>query len=124
MMKKFVHKILPCEAMWHEDKKTIVTMVQVNLFNETIIRPVKDILSSQDREEVIEKDWISNAWKEYEEFWTTNGYEEFREIIEKHAPKLKKITKKEVWDFFRNNWYNPTIQWNTYWFLKEHNLLS
>ena len=59
MMRKFVHKILPCEAMWHEDKKTIVTMVQVNLFNETIIRPVKDILSSQDREEVIEKDWIT-----------------------------------------------------------------
>jgi len=86
--------------------------------------PPELIENSQDRQEVIDRDWISNAWKEYEECWTTNGYEEFREIIKKHVPQANKFTKKEVWDFFRNNWYNPTIQWNTYWFLKEHNLLS
>lgn len=54
------------------------------------------IENSSDREEVVEKDWISNAWKEYEECWTTNGYEEFREIIGKHVPKVKKFTRDDV----------------------------
>ena len=112
--------------MWHEDKKTIVTMVQVNLFNETIIRPVKDILSSQDREEVIEKDWITIL---FENLDTWNKYEDFRERVLRFAPKQVKITNSDIVQrVFKNledEWQDRfLVIWALTNFLREKDIYS
>lgn len=68
MTKTYKHKTLPCVAMRHEDENTVVSMVQVNLFNKSIIRPVKDIENSSDRIEVVEKYWVEMCVDEIFEY--------------------------------------------------------
>lgn len=127
MMRKFKHSTLGWIAeektngdyrIYKQEKwlqKDIMDFVHCNLF-----------VDSQDREEVIEDDWISNAWKEYEEYWTTNRYEEFRGIIEKYAPKQVKFFEQDVTNYLRElNYHSRDVIFQTILgFLKQHNLLA
>lgn len=88
------------------------------------------------REEVIEKDWIDDYFNEFgwllfkEVSW-------FRQALEKHAPKPKKFSEREIKLFARENaalclpisWYNienaKLVVWNAMvLFAKTYNLLS
>lgn len=123
MMRKFKHSTLGWIAeektngdyrIYKQEKwlqKDIMDFVHCNLF-----------VDSQDREEVIEDDWISNAWKEYEEYWTTNRYEEFRGIIEKHAPKQVKFTPADFSYMIEEINFKNCFEVKN--FLKQHNLLD
>jgi len=84
------------------------------------------ISSDSNREEVVEKDWIERFADEvnYQFDW---DMEDFRKILEKHAPKQKKFTDEYVWDFVRRH-SNPEnevcVRWTLEIFLNENNLLS
>lgn len=125
MTKTYKHKTLPCVAMRHEDENTVVSMVQVNLFNKSIIRPVKDIENSSDRIEVVEKDWILKTIDEYKELsnrvWRVPE-EDFEKILRKNAPQVKKFTREDVEEFVW--WDRPVAYISIRDFLKTHNLLS
>lgn len=79
----------------------------------------------------IEKDWIDNSVEEFYKLWwefiNEKDLKEFREILEKHAPKQKKFSLSEISDFYRNLWSpmseDPDCS-NVYTFLKKHNLIS
>ena len=68
------------------------------------------IENSQDRKEVVEKDWIDKAFDSAYQLKENNTYEgemrdKFREAIEKHCPPLqKKFTKEEISDWFYDNY--------------------
>ena len=83
------------------------------------------IENSSDREEVVEKDWINDA---FNMFWWFAYYETpdsskdiFRKSIEKHAPKQKKFTRDEVSRAM--NWNIDQINIVKY-FLEQYNLYS
>ncbi len=120
MSKVFKHKTLGYIAKHRNDLEELWLDVEV-WKNATYEIPRDIFFADTNREEVIEKDWITFLFENLDHW---HKYEDFRERVLRFIPKQVKFTKKEVWDFFRNNWYNPTIQWNTYWFLEEHNLLS
>lgn len=79
------------------------------------------IENSQDREEVVEKDWIDEARSGIKCITTK---ETFREAIEKHAPKQKKFTIEEIQDFTKDYVFESQIMDYIVWFLDKHNLLS
>lgn len=82
------------------------------------------IENSQDREEVVEKDWIDDVMRDIAKI---DDKAQFRKILEKHAPKVKKIRKSEV-----QGWYvekHPILIYGTSVlptlnFLEEQNLLA
>lgn len=95
------------------------------------------IENSSDREEVVEKDWIDDA---FDMFWWFAYYETpdsskdfFRRSVEKHAPKQKKFTRNEVRErISREVKLRTNIDYTTMLldrevmlcdFLKEHGLL-
>lgn len=98
--------------------------------NYAIQIPTILIENSSDREEVVEKDWIDNAWLLYCDFqhiaYDCLAKNSFREAIEKYAPKTKKFTKDEIIAFYSEGL--PKIHWQHIdWavqFLSKHNLLS
>lgn len=77
------------------------------------------IENSQDREEVIEKDWKQKIIDDTNKYWVL----ELRNIIEKHAPKQVKFTRDNI-----QKWYNnyPSMDGTKMVrdFLKDHNLLD
>ena len=129
MMRKFKHSTLGWiaeeEKVLREEEERMYQIKKPTSKQSFYVYP-ELIEWCSDREEVIEDDWISNAWKEYEEYWTTNRYEEFRGIIEKHAPKQVKFTKKEFIDFFMLYRQNETTLRTeiVFDFLRQHNLLD
>lgn len=125
MMKKFVHKTLWREAKeknirFEQEKQRMYLVKRPNSKQWFYIHP-ELIEWCDERKEFVEKDWITNARDEY---WilnkrNTDAKQDFREAIEKHAPKVKKFTEQEVqrWnemnfrmcpdticDFLRVNW--------------------
>lgn len=127
MMRKFKHRTLDwiAEGCFYDKDDTLLAVSEKD--NDTAVRavPKKLIENSQDREEVIEDDWISNAWTEYEECWTTNDDKDFREIIEKHAPKQLKFTIDDVKERYnKQKSYGFLGEVAIRYFLEDHNLLS
>jgi len=60
------------------------------------------IENSQDREEVVESDWIYDIIKDLQNNsreLDEESAKEIRQAIEKHAPKEKKFTEEELWVF-------------------------
>ena len=123
MMRKFVHKTLwwiaeektsgdyriyKQHAMWLE--KNIMDWVHHSLF-----------IDSQDREEVIEKDWITFLFENLDHWYK---YEDFRERVLKYAPKQKKFTRDEVCKWSNKAYFDWAEERYLIDFLKEHNLLS
>lgn len=91
------------------------------------------IENSQDREEVIEKDWIDKCIDEiHNNDIRTDDEKEIRkiirEIILKHAPNQQMFTYNDISDFAvsKSKDYNQemTIRWTLEMFLKQNNLLS
>jgi len=116
-MKKFKHKTIwwiaeRSESNWWD--YVIANTLDVSWLPKELIE------NSQDREEVIEKDWI---WKAFDEFW--NNETEFRQAIEKHAPKLK-FTINDISNYtnLRNSPYWTVEYVAIRDFLKDNNLLS
>lgn len=94
--------------------------------------PKELIEDSQDREEVIEQDWIEQCyyWKKYN---TTIPYlvslEEFREDIEEYAPKFKftnsEIVERVYWKWSDSlNQHRDLMIWTLVSFLREKNFYS
>jgi hypothetical protein len=95
---------------------------------------IRLVENSQDREEVVEKDWIDDARKYH---CNIRGYDEskldkhktyFRQAIEKHAPKEKKFTEEELWVFSEKHLltlpYNDVVKWmikflQAHWLFEE-----
>lgn len=102
--------------MWLE--KDIMDYVHCNLF-----------VDSQDREEVVEKDWISKLYLDIGDYVAINddipNEMMFRASIEQHMPKEKKFSKQDIWkiadNFTANNEYRFQVIQD---FLKSNNLLS
>ena len=92
--------------------------------------PEELLLNSSDRQEVVEKDWVSKVIDMYNQSYFNQSEEErLRKCIELHAPKQKKFTKQDIEDFFYTkdgNFVGGSNKKSTYIysFLKEHNLLS
>ena len=65
--------------------------------------PTKLIENSQDREEVVETDWIDDAIADYDvsEYNTDKRKYNLRKAIEKHCPpKVKKFTRDDILNFY------------------------
>lgn len=87
-----------------------------------------------DREEVVEKDWVGKCVDEIFEYqrwrpWDEPDYVSIRKIIEKHLPQptLIKFTRNDLWEFSEKHFlhlpYNRVVEWMII-FLKAHNLYS
>lgn len=123
MMRKFKHK----------DTWEIITQTNENwdyMFNAMLANknyadrhyhfPKRVIENSQDREEVIEQDWIDELIQELE---VAKCFQwKYRQAIEKHAPKIKKFTREDVEEFVW--WDRPVAYLAIRDFLQKHNLLS
>lgn len=129
MPKTYKHKTLWLMAVQDQKDPSGNYTYSENWISYTIRKNI--IENSSDREEVVEKDWISKLRVDLEEFVARNGYftyeDMFRASIEQHAPKQKKFTDEYVWDFVRKH-SNPEnevcVRWTLEIFLNENNLLS
>lgn len=130
-MKTYKHKTL-----WWIAEKSNERPYHYKLKFEDEIEYVRSDLieNSQDREEVVEKDWIDDARKYH---CNIRGYDEskldkhktyFRQAIEKHAPKEKKFTEEELWVFSEKHLltlpYNDVVKWmikflQAHWLFEE-----
>lgn len=70
-------------------------------------------------EEVVEKDWIDEL---YNEIWKDDDEDVFREVVLKHAPKVKKFTSQEVVDWI--SWNDMDVLAPIIDFLRDHDLLE
>ena len=128
MKKKYKHNTLPIEAEWYEDEKTTVVNVQVNLFWETVMRPVVDIKNSSDRKEICNRDWIDELVAKIDErffYWTNAPCEdrEMRAMIEKYAPKTKFTTDElKIYQQSKRDTTDP--YYHIFIFCKDYWLLS
>lgn len=87
------------------------------------------IEDSQDREEVVEKSWINDARDMFRRRWPTwQDEKDFRDAIEKHAPKVKKFTRDDVTNRKhaqdKSELENMTLSDMICTFLRDHNILS
>ncbi len=111
IMKKFRHKTLLWIAQERIDNKYRV-FVKNGLEMDVVDWIPKELIeNSQDREEIVEKDWITNARDEY---WilnkrNTDTEQDFREAIEKHCPPLQKKFNKESFLDYHAESFN---KWN------------
>ncbi len=115
-MKTYKHKRLWWIAEQDQDIKSIFRATNSELEEEYL----KD---SQDREEVVESDWIENFANEinYKFDW---DMEDFRNILEKHAPKVKKFTKEEVGKYAKDFVFHKQVTEFIICFLKDNWLLE
>jgi hypothetical protein len=128
-MRKFVHKQLWWCAIKSEDnlRYSIDKNTPSSISNNTWCVPKELIEWNKDREEVVEtKDWIDNFMDEIDcQFdWDRN---DLRKILEKHAPKVKKINEKHIAEYY-NDWPEKYVDWKYRaflgCFLQDHWLLE
>lgn len=77
--------------------------------------------------EKVEKDWIVDAWTSYIIKMDTQkwcSFEDFKEAIETHAPKQKKIWYLELWERYKKTaWWGAVCFLDICDFLQDHWLL-
>lgn len=107
MTKTYRHKVLWITAIIHETTPWVAEIQDQEVCNYI---GSNIVLQGSDREEVIEKDWIDKVlWHMFSisDHCMCLPEKEVRELIEKHAPKVKKFAISEVQLFCeRNNPYN------------------
>lgn len=92
--------------------------------------PPELIENSQDREEVIEKDWIDEVRENYQQLCWVYSTDKmwFRKAIENNAQKQQMFSYNDISDFAvsKSKDYNQemTVRWVLEMFLKQNNLLS
>lgn len=129
MMRKFVHKEKWSIATLKENYYCITTTDDDPLSWRYII-PKRFIEQQPDvREEVIEQDWIEDAFKCYRNQYENNVFSEiyninFRYACEKYAPKVRKFTRDEVCKWSNKAYFDWAEERYLIDFLEEHNLLS
>jgi hypothetical protein len=79
-------------------------------WKDEFIIPLLIVQDSQDREEVVENDWAELCVDEIFEYlrswpYCETDYVSVREIIEKHAPIVKKFTMEDIERWTRKNMY-------------------
>lgn len=137
-MKTYKHKKLWWEAteeeLFLEEWKSIMYGVKKTGSKQTFYAYPEIIENSQEREEVVEKDWISQCIDEYNTlsriaYKLDNGRVptvDLKRIIEQHAPKQKMFTREEV--EYLKSYATPNDEYISYYwfiqFLKTHWLLS
>lgn len=124
MTKTYKHKTLWWIAT---DARLLITTYEVKKLDWGIIYVDKELVET-DREEVIEKNWIDDSVEEFYKLWwkftDEKDLKEFREILEKHAPKQKKITEEQFKKVASdNNWGYTSLYMNRLWGLLYDNEL-
>lgn len=129
IMKKFKHKVTWRETVWTTEKDKIWCFIVWEEGTSCWFLPEKLVECDPNREEVVEKDWISKCVDEIFEYqrwrpWDEPDYVSVWKIIEKHAPKEKKFTVREIDKYGNKNWKSGFEISNVVSFLQDHNLLS
>ncbi len=128
-MRKFKHKTLWWIANFDDILNWIYKIENKEAYNYIDKQLIEN---SQDREEVIEKDWIDKCIDEiHNNDIRTDDEKEIRkiirEIILKHAPNQQMFTYNDISDFAvsKSKDYNQemTVRWILEMFLKQNNLL-
>lgn len=126
MNKVYKHKILWWIASLQWDEYYYIDSVKCWHFIDKRI-----LLEWQDREEIVEKDFIDNIieeitikWFCFSEYWKI----EFRKAIEKYTKKVKKFIRDDVaqWKHSKNivDLQNMTITDTICMFLDDHNIFD
>lgn len=117
-MKTYKHK----NKEWYAQEQREPRSTKYNFcVNNEYSLPEEFFIDSNDREEVIEKDWIEEL---YDNLMCDDDYCDFREIVEKYAPKQKKITEEQFKKVASdNNWGYTSLYMNRLWNLLYDNEL-